>query len=175
MADMNDLMEKIGDIVEGAVQESLRKNGMVVIKESDFEHLKTSIRIGTEEAAELEAENARLSKLADVSIDANAEAHGLHCRVVELERALNVVKKDAYQKIRDGTGEVNELAHRIWDTADSALSGDGSRVADVCTHGWVDARNKVVQDGKYCPRCGAIRAGNETTDDALDAGEGDDG
>lgn len=31
-----------------------------------------------------------------------------------------------------------------------------------CEHNWVDARNKLVQSGEVCPKCGAIRAGNQS-------------
>jgi hypothetical protein len=33
-----------------------------------------------------------------------------------------------------------------------------------CAHNWVDARNKVISSGEVCLKCGAIRAGNATTD-----------
>ena len=32
------------------------------------------------------------------------------------------------------------------------------KVADVCTHDWVDARNSKVSSGEYCAKCGEIRA-----------------
>lgn len=33
-----------------------------------------------------------------------------------------------------------------------------------CDHEWVDARNEVVMSGEMCPKCNAIRAGNQETD-----------
>ena len=103
--------------------------------------------------------------------DAGRDYESLLARIAELEArcgelgvALNGVMKDAYQKIRDGTGEANELAHRIWDTADAALSGDGSRVADVL------AAARDFRPGNTASELALMR-----TVDALDAGEGDDG
>ena len=40
----------------------------------------------------------------------------------DLLEALEAIKKEAYQQIRDGTGEANKLAHRIWDTAEAAIA-----------------------------------------------------
>ena len=28
----------------------------------------------------------------------------------------------------------------------------------TCEHQWIDARNKVVQSGEMCPKCGVVRA-----------------
>ena len=40
----------------------------------------------------------------------------------DLLEALEAIKKEAYQQIRDGTGEANKLAQRIWDVADAVLA-----------------------------------------------------
>lgn len=34
----------------------------------------------------------------------------------------------------------------------------------LCSHDWKDIRNKVIQSGEACFKCGALRAGNAATD-----------
>lgn len=37
------------------------------------------------------------------------------------------------------------------------------REGHTCIHEWIDIRNKVIESGEMCRRCGALRAGNEAT------------
>lgn len=45
-----------------------------------------------------------------------------------------------------------------------ALDNLESPAVAACDHDWVDVRNKIIKDGEWCPKCNAIRAGNEATD-----------
>lgn len=38
------------------------------------------------------------------------------------------------------------------------------REGKTCVHKWTDMRNKIIQSGEICLKCGTVRAGNEATD-----------
>ena len=41
----------------------------------------------------------------------------------------------------------------------------------TCIHKWTDMRNKYIESGEVCLKCGTVRAGNEATGHATGIGE----
>jgi len=59
--------------------------------------------------------------------------------------------------IRMPDADTPDPAHDMVPMLNAALGKD----LPVCEHEWVDARNQVIKSGELCPKCGAVRPGNQ--------------
>ena len=88
----------------------------------------------------------------------------LNYRQLDEDGMMVAVSRQAVHEVVD---EHKRLRTVLGEIAYHSVCCDARHMADkalaeipVCEHDWVDARNSVVQSGEYCPKCGAIRAGN---------------
>ena len=65
--------------------------------------------------------------------------------------------------VRFDWGTAHEFHEATIDQLRKEALGDDMDAA--CKHDWMDARNEIIQDGEWCRKCGAIRAGNEVTEE----------
>lgn len=47
--------------------------------------------------------------------------------------------------------------------ADAFRQGYVYAMTPPCEHDWVSMRNKAVESGEYCPKCGGVRSESTTT------------
>lgn len=64
----------------------------------------------------------------------------------ECKNVGHTKKEDCDDKCDDGCWATIFIAGRIRQLQSS-----------LCDHGWIDARNEVVQSGEYCSKCGTLR------------------
>lgn len=97
---------------------------------------------------------------------------------LEQANALNqhLFKQNAHllsvlHQVRDLIDPTIAVAGPNLDAANYALSfvfgPRGGYYGRFCPHGscqWVDGRNSMIKSGEWCPVCGQVRSGNQTTD-----------
>lgn len=91
-------------------------------------------------------------RIAPTSIDGPEFANGAEVEVtltctVEIERLVDGM---------GGSADIRTLRITDW-------AGPWPMARSTCEHAWADARNSSIGSGEVCTRCGAVRAGNESS------------
>lgn len=119
------------------------------------------------EGAKFKAEEERDAALAERDEEAKARTelagyYAVRCLAVEARLAAAEEERDA---ARAALRQIAQL-HQS-DNPPRALLAEAERFAravleggTACEHTWVDMRNALIESGEWCPKCGAVRAGN---------------